>query len=108
MSSTSYRKVRDFHSARDSRTKAKRRFSAAERAAFDAHGWRCHYCGSEHSLVSDHIVAKANGGTSESSNLIPACWTCNASKGRKSYEEFLEWIEAEVAAFEVSYQPGAE
>lgn len=86
--------------------RVKRRLSASERQAFDAHGYWCHYCGAEHSLTTDHIIARANGGTDAPSNLIPACHSCNASKGTKSYEDFCEWLEAETAAFAASYQPG--
>lgn len=105
MSSVSYRKVRNFFAPTAVR-KPKRRFSAAEKVAFDAHGWRCHYCGSNHALVADHKVPRAHGGTDEATNLIPACWACNSAKGKKSYDEFVEWMAAELAAFSTSYLEG--
>lgn len=37
----------------------------------------------------DHLVAKANGGPDHLSNYVPACETCNISKGSKSYVEFI-------------------
>ena len=43
----------------------------------------CQYCGKPSPLVRlevDHIVAVVNGGTSAESNLITACWECNAGK----------------------------
>ncbi|MFD1505268.1 HNH endonuclease [Georgenia yuyongxinii] len=42
-------------------------------------GYTCAYCGREADTV-DHIVAKANGGTDDESNLIAACRTCNGYK----------------------------
>lgn len=39
-------------------------------------GWSCHYCGIL--LVPDDL-----------SNLVLACGSCNATKGRKTREEFL-------------------
>lgn len=48
--------------------------------ARDAH--TCGYCGQAATTV-DHIIAKANGGTDDESNLISCCRSCNASKGAK-------------------------
>lgn len=42
----------------------------------------CGYCGQEASTV-DHVIAKANGGTDDESNLISCCATCNSSKGAR-------------------------
>lgn len=42
----------------------------------------CAYCGREATTV-DHIIAKANGGTDDESNLISACSPCNGRKGAK-------------------------
>lgn len=42
----------------------------------------CGYCGREATTV-DHIVARANGGTDDESNLISACNPCNGRKGAK-------------------------
>lgn len=42
----------------------------------------CGYCG-QHATHVDHIVAKANGGTDDDSNLISACASCNLAKGAK-------------------------
>lgn len=42
----------------------------------------CGYCGQDATTV-DHIVAKANGGTDELSNLIACCKPCNTTKGAR-------------------------
>ena len=36
----------------------------------------------------DHVVAKANGGTDDMTNLVPACWTCNLAKRAKGAKRF--------------------
>lgn len=44
--------------------------------------YTCAYCGREATEV-DHILAKANGGTDEPSNLVAACKPCNGLKSDK-------------------------
>jgi len=58
----------------------KRRFHVLARC-----GFRCTYCGRSPkvdgvSLVVDHVVAVANGGSSDDDNLTAACEDCNAGK----------------------------
>lgn len=46
-------------------------------------GWQgcCAYCGSQPEKITlDHVIPKAKGGTTERSNLVPACAGCNVSK----------------------------
>jgi 5-methylcytosine-specific restriction endonuclease McrA len=53
----------------------------------------CHYCGKKFNpvdLTMDHKIPLARGGTSEKSNLVPACKECN---NRKKYLLPLEWEE---------------
>ncbi len=64
------------HSSRGSRWQAVR----ARVLARDNH--TCGYCGREATTV-DHIVAKANGGSDDESNLIACCTSCNGRKGAK-------------------------
>ncbi len=78
-------------------------------------GGRCWYCGVEldtspisgaagktpayNAYVVDHASPRASGGISEISNYLPACWTCNSSKGGRTVEQFrisLAWRRAEV------------
>ena len=48
----------------------------------------CHYCGGYANTV-DHIVAIANGGTDDESNLVACCKPCNSQKATKEYFEFM-------------------
>lgn len=59
---------------------------------FEKHGRKCHYCGASDMLTMDHIVPEKSGGDTREENLIPACHSCNSSKGAKSYDEFIQWI----------------
>lgn len=69
-------------------------------------GLTCHYCGVrllpidteagwkhrelEHAFV-DHIVARAQGGTDDLSNLVLCCMDCNCLKGHRiAYGDFRE------------------
>lgn len=45
----------------------------------------CRYCG-EPATEIDHIVPISKGGTGELSNLVPACRSCNASKGDRELD----------------------
>lgn len=103
MSYVSYRLQRDFLAAAPS-YQQKLRFSRAEIEAFNAHGWHCHYCGSQDNLTTDHIVSVARGGTDCIGNLIPACKTCNSSKRHVDYDTFKETIQAEIVGFIASNQ----
>lgn len=80
----------------------KKRFTAAEMEAFNAHGWRCHYCGADGPLTADHVIPRAYGGGDEASNLVPACRTCNTSRGKRDYHEFKENVAADLICFGVS------
>ncbi len=57
----------------------KNRFEILKRDDF-----KCVYCGrsSEHKVILqiDHIIAKANGGNDDNSNLVTACFECNIGK----------------------------
>jgi len=59
------------------------------KARFDYHGNRCVYCDSTEDLHADHQIPLSRGGTNFASNMVPACATCNKSKGAKTPEEFL-------------------
>lgn len=52
-------------------------------------GGYCFYCGSKPDrLTVDHIVPLSRGGHDTIGNRIPACLSCNSSKGAKT---FMEW-----------------
>lgn len=65
---------------------AKRRKAVGSRLRFEIFkrdGFKCRYCGrpsAEEPLTIDHLVAVANGGTNDPSNLLSACATCNRGK----------------------------
>lgn len=49
----------------------------------DRDGRQCVDCGSTDDLEIDHVVARANGGSSEDGNLQCLCSACNVRKGKK-------------------------
>lgn len=50
-----------------------------------AYGFRCVYCGRKmQRLTMDHIVPLSKGGAHTASNVVPACASCNASKGNRA------------------------
>ena len=56
------------------------------------YGWGglCAYCRCERATTLDHLKPKSRGGSSLRSNLIPACQSCNHSKGSLNW---LEWFQ---------------
>ena len=56
------------------------------------YGWGglCAYCRSNRATTLDHIKPRSRGGSSLRSNLIPACQSCNHSKGSMNW---LEWFQ---------------
>lgn len=49
---------------------------------------RCAYCGEEEPLTQEHFIALSNGGEYTHNNIVPACQSCNSSKGAKAFEEW--------------------
>jgi 5-methylcytosine-specific restriction endonuclease McrA len=50
----------------------------------------CAYCMcTDKPLTQDHIIALDRGGNHTASNVVPACKSCNSSKGTKSV---VEWV----------------
>jgi 5-methylcytosine-specific restriction endonuclease McrA len=43
-------------------------------------GLRCHWCGGW-ATEWDHLIALAQGGSSDPSNLVPSCSSCNYRRG---------------------------
>lgn len=68
---------------------ARRQWRAGIRAAWND---RCAYCGQppidEESLTIDHVRPRCKGGEDRTSNVIPACRSCNQAKGS---EEWVSW-----------------
>lgn len=60
-------------------------------ALFDFTSGRCWYCGAQlrqDTLSIDHVLAFAKGGSSDTSNLVPACRRCNSYKRDLPIDEF--------------------
>lgn len=55
----------------------------------------CFYCGSRDIIEADHVIPIHRGGTHSIGNLVPACRTCNRSKGSKT---ITEWRKAKKEA----------
>lgn len=51
-------------------------------------GRKCCYCGQEKKLVQEHFVPVSGGGGYTPDNIVPACTSCNNSKGGKSFNEW--------------------
>ena len=52
--------------------------------------YRCQYCGDHKTakdLTLDHILPRAQGGTTTSQNLVSACVKCNQRKGNRTPEQ---------------------
>jgi 5-methylcytosine-specific restriction endonuclease McrA len=46
-----------------------------------AYGYRCAYCRQQKPLTQDHVIPVSKGGPHTASNIVPACRSCNSSKG---------------------------
>lgn len=51
-------------------------------------GYACAYCGSVRPLQKDHVIPLTRGGDHGEGNIVPACGSCNKSKGRRTV---MEW-----------------
>lgn len=56
-------------------------------------GGECAYCGRTmkkgERLTRDHLVPVADGGATTQSNVVPACKSCNSSKGKSEWHEWF-------------------
>jgi 5-methylcytosine-specific restriction endonuclease McrA len=48
----------------------------------------CLYCGSNKNITVEHVIPVSRGGTHSIGNLVPACGSCNYSKGAKTITEW--------------------
>lgn len=65
-------------------------FTAKDRdALFLAQNGRCAVCPRKGRLEVDHVIPVCRGGSSNPSNLQLLCRSCNASKGKRTMEEWL-------------------
>lgn len=71
-------------------------FTAKEfRALMEAHEFTCVYCGELKTLGPDHVLPISRGGSNNIENILPACKSCNCSKGTKTLDEYLATLSAE-------------
>ena len=62
------------------------------KAIKEANNYECIYCGEkhyEHDLTIDHVLPRTMGGNDITSNCVPACRSCNQSKGSRNW---LTWF----------------
>lgn len=59
--------------------------------------YRCAYCSRSIEevgrITEDHMTPLIRGGSNFIDNMVPACSSCNDSKGAKTVEEYLEYLE---------------
>jgi len=51
---------------------------------------RCCYCGQKLKLAMEHLIPVAKGGSYNQQNIVPACGSCNSSKGTKPFHSWYE------------------
>lgn len=52
----------------------------------------CIYCGATENITFDHLIPTSEGGPDIISNQVPACQSCNSSKGAR---DVIEWYQEE-------------
>lgn len=59
------------------------------------YGFKCVYCNCELTIktaTEDHRIPLFRGGSDWIANIVPACGSCNSSKGTKTEKEFRRWL----------------
>jgi RHS repeat-associated protein len=59
--------------------------------ALQENGGKCVFCGRP-ATQADHAVPRSRGGDTTPENMQPACSHCNAQKGAKTTQEYLDWL----------------
>lgn len=54
--------------------------------------YSCAYCGAKLPLEIDHVIPVSKGGGTTVNNVVPACRSCNASKGNR---EVYKWFRSQ-------------
>lgn len=54
--------------------------------------YTCAYCGASVTLERDHILALTKGGALSKDNIVPACKSCNSSKGNR---DMVAWFRSQ-------------
>lgn len=82
---------------------AKKRKELTKRTRFEVFKrdrFKCQYCGRTPPAVIlqvDHVIAVANGGGNESSNLVTSCEDCNSGKSDKPLDSAIPSIQDNIA-----------
>ena len=50
---------------------------------------KCAYCGAKGKMTQDHFIPVKKGGGYTRDNIVPACGSCNCSKGAKDPYKWL-------------------
>lgn len=90
------RQYRLAHPEKDSKYRHKRRAMKRENGIFivtseelrKMYNLPCVYCGSSERITIDHVIPLIRGGVHGIGNLVPACLSCNTSKGGRT---IMEW-----------------
>lgn len=61
--------------------------AATRQMVFDRDGDDCFYCGQPDADTLDHVYPHVQGGSSEPTNLVVACRTCNSIAGMRVFPE---------------------
>lgn len=61
------------------------------------YGGKCAYCRSECKLSRDHVMPLTRGGSDSIDNILPACRSCNSSKGNRVMpDKIQEWMASRI------------
>jgi 5-methylcytosine-specific restriction endonuclease McrA len=52
--------------------------------------YKCAYCNKKRKLTQDHIIPTIKSGGTIAENIIPACKSCNPSKGDKDWKPWIQ------------------
>jgi hypothetical protein len=76
-----------------------KKFPLEIKKKLELQNYMCLYCGKDirNDFTIDHIVPVCKGGNNDISNIDLICFSCNSSKGKKSKEEFIKYIEGVMA-----------
>lgn len=74
-------KANVYASNRRAKLKACEVFPISQRFLRKLYSSDCSYCGSHEQITADHVIPVELGGRHSEGNLVPACQSCNSSKG---------------------------